>query len=307
MKSNSKEKKSGDALIMLIIMAAGFVDLLGILAFPGSFITWREKGFLDEWWIVSAGYLIILAGLLLLFTNGKKLRIAPWIFLLGSVIVFIPGLHMDMHWILGAFFLLLAITSIVVVEVCKPYKNEERTVEEKTTPTAAVNQDTGKESHAKKSGGKLARPKFSKDETFALGNAALSLISESGRPDTDAEVVILSELDDFSLEDVKQLYMNLLQDQARLALILHQSCAYDPFKKMYAAGFLAKVVHSRSDGGTPQVIGAWEKAVKNIIRLDGIDSLEDGVRLYDEFEHGKGPENIFAIFAWLSQIPWQQH
>ena len=52
-------------------------------------------------------------------------RKTPWLFLIGSLFVFIPGLSMDIFWVLGAFFLLMAITSIVVVEVDKPHKNIE--------------------------------------------------------------------------------------------------------------------------------------------------------------------------------------
>ena len=39
----------------------------------------------------------------------------------------------------------------------------------------------------KESGGKLMRPKFSKEETLALGTMALSFIVVNGRPDEKAE------------------------------------------------------------------------------------------------------------------------
>ncbi len=72
---------------------------------------------------------------------------------------------------------------------------------------------------------KRPRPKFTKEETFALGSAALSYIIVNGKPDTKAEAALISELEGFTVADVRQLYQNLQKDQLRLALELKRSLA----------------------------------------------------------------------------------
>ena len=157
--------------------------------------------------------------------------------------------------------------------------------------------------------GKLMRPKFSKEETLALGTVALSFIVRDGRPDEKAEPVIINELEGCGLEDVKHMYIDLMKEQGRLAMLLHNSCMFDPFKKMYATGFLAKAIHSRSDGGkAPMVEEAWKKVVRNIFGFagDGTESIEAGVKLYDQFEHPKiEPDTLFLILSWLSQVNYK--
>lgn len=161
----------------------------------------------------------------------------------------------------------------------------------------------------KESSGKLMRPKFSKEETLALGTMALSFIVVNGRPDEKAEPVIINELEGFTVEDVKQMYMNLMKDQARLSMVLHKSCMFDPFRKMYATGFLAKVIQSRSDGGkAPLVEMGWKKVVRNIFGFggDGAESIEAGVKLYDRFEHPQIDfDTFFLISSWVSQVNYK--
>ena len=161
----------------------------------------------------------------------------------------------------------------------------------------------------KDGGGKLMRPKFSKEETLALGTIALSFIVVNGRPDEKAEPVIINELEGFTLEDVKQMYINMMKDQGRLSMLLHKCCMSDPFRKMYATGFLAKVIMSRSDGGkAPMVEEGWKKVVRNIFgfRGDEAESIEAGAKMYDEFEHPQiDPDTLFLIFSWLSQMTYK--
>lgn len=194
--------------------------------------------------------------------------------------------------------------------------NEGMKYEPKSQPTSEASKETSNAAEPKDpseekkgSGGKLMRPKFSKEETLALGTMALSFIVVNGRPDEKAEPVIINEMEGFTLEDVKQMYINLMKDQGRLSMLLHQSCMSDPFMKMYATGFLAKVILSRSDGGkAPMVEEGWKKVVRNILGFggDGAESIEAGAKMYEEFEHPQiDPDTLFLIFSWLSQVNYK--
>lgn len=156
---------------------------------------------------------------------------------------------------------------------------------------------------------KRPRPKFTKEETFALGSAALSYIIVNGKPDTKAEAALISELEGFTVADVRQLYQNLQKDQLRLALELKRSLAFDPFKKLYVAGFIAKIIRARNDGGgSRDLVEAWKKMVANIIGLGRIDKIDTAIDEYNKFEHGKlNPNDAFAIFTWLSQVQYAEH
>ena len=156
---------------------------------------------------------------------------------------------------------------------------------------------------------KRPRPKFTKEETFALGSAALSFIIVNGKPDTKAEVALISELEGFTVADVRQLYQNFQKDQLRLAIELKKSLAFDPLKKLYVAGFIAKIIRSRSDGGSSSdLVKAWKNLVANIIGLEGIEKIDTAIDEYNRFEHGKlDPNDKFVIFMWLSQIQYAEH
>ena len=163
-------------------------------------------------------------------------------------------------------------------------------------------------------GKKLKRPSFTKEETLALGTIGLSFSVVNGRPEPNAEVVIISELEGFTLADIKQMYQNFQKDPERLAYVLKQGCAFNFVRQQYAAGFLAKVIRARSDRNDPSLFEAWHKVVKNIIGLDvtgiqGVECLEHFVKQYDnEYEHGKGPkDDFFTIVSWLSQVQYTWH
>ena len=83
----------------------------------------------------------------------------------------------------------------------------------------------------------------------------------------------------------------------------------DPFKKMYATGFLSKAILSRTDKGkAPLVEIGWRKVVRSIFGFagEGTQSIEAGAKLYDEFEHPKiDPDTLFLIFSWLSQVNYK--
>lgn len=156
---------------------------------------------------------------------------------------------------------------------------------------------------------KFPRPKFTKEETFALGSATLSFIIVNGKPDAKAEAVMIRELEGFTIADVRQLYQNFQKDQLRLLLELKKALAFDPLKKTYVAGFVAKTIKSRSDGGNnPNLVEAWKKMVVNIVGLMGIDNIDDAIGEYNRFEHGKlNSDDAFAIFTWLSQVQYAEH
>ena len=165
-----------------------------------------------------------------------------------------------------------------------------------------------KEGEHNDNNGKTQRPNFTKEEMMALGSIALSSIIVNGRPDAQAEVTIISELEGFTLDDVKNMYRNLQSDLMKNAQLLKTRFAADPIssmkKKLYAAGFLATVIKSRTDGGSPELVEGWKKNVGYILGLPGME-MDNMVKLYNGFEHGNmNPDDAFVIFAWLSQVQY---
>lgn len=164
---------------------------------------------------------------------------------------------------------------------------------------------------------KLKRPDFTKEETLALGLFGLSFSMVNGRPEPKAEAIIIRELEDFTLDDVKRLYQYAQdgneKEQQHLGFVLAMGLALNFVRIQYAAGFWAKVIRARSDGDDPSLFESWHKTVKklglNIKGMQGVDCLNHFANLYDnEYEHGKGPEDdLFIISAWLSNLKYLQH
>ena len=155
---------------------------------------------------------------------------------------------------------------------------------------------------------KFPRPRFTKDETIALGSLALSFIIKDGRPDQQAEGVLINELEGLQLQDIQHIYKNLQTNLIANAQLLQLSFAYDAPKKLYAAFFLARVIKSRSDGGNePTLEDAWSNCVRNILRINMDVGLADASKLFDDYDHGHlSQDELFPVLVWLSQIEYAQ-
>ena len=129
------------------------------------------------------------------------------------------------------------------------------------------------------------RPNFIREEIIALCGVALSFVTDHGKMDTSAESVVRQELQGLDFTDMKHLYLYWKEDMENHLLLLKIYMAYDTSKKIYAAGFLAKIIKSRNDGGkNPAYFNAWRNVVRGVLGLPDLDSLDEAMRLYRYFE-----------------------
>ena len=104
--------KVSEAIVLFSLFLAG----LGFVASIGAFSGWKNDGLIGEWISCFIGFGVMIAGLLMLMDKkARTVRKGQWIFLLGSLFVFVPGLYVDDYWMLGAFFILMSIINIIVI------------------------------------------------------------------------------------------------------------------------------------------------------------------------------------------------
>lgn len=131
---------------------------------------------------------------------------------------------------------------------------------------------------------KQKRPHFIYEETLALCGVALSFVTDHGKVDTSAEAVVRHELQGIDIDEMRRLYQYWKKNMEDNLHLLKIYMAYDTTKKIYAAGFLAKVIKSRTDGGkNPAYVDAWKNVVKEVLRLPDFDSMDEAMRLFRYF------------------------
>lgn len=128
------------------------------------------------------------------------------------------------------------------------------------------------------------RPNLIKEETLALCGIALSFVTDRGKVDTIAENVVRQELREMESDDIIRLYQYWKEDIEDHLYLLKIFLSYNMNKRIYAAGFLAKVIKSRTDGGkNAAYIDAWKNVVRDVLGLPYLDSMDEAMRLFRYF------------------------
>ena len=131
-----------------------------------------------------------------------------------------------------------------------------------------------------KSSSKLARPKFTDEEAFAMGTLALSLADIN---QGTAMMVFMHEYEGYTAGDVKQIMANATTDIPKaLSIFMRMS---DPFKKSYAAGFFASLIKASGAMDDTESIRVWRNCIETALHHQ--ISFADAIKWYESSEHGK--------------------
>lgn len=126
---------------------------------------------------------------------------------------------------------------------------------------------------------KLARPKFTDEEAFAMGTIALSLADIN---QGTAMMVFMQEYEGYTAGDVKRIMANATADIPKALSIFMRMT--DPFKKSYAAGFLASLIKASGAMDETESVRVWSNCIETT--LHHRMSFADAVKWYEGCEHG---------------------
>jgi len=130
------------------------------------------------------------------------------------------------------------------------------------------------------SSSKLARPKFTDEEAFAMGTLALSLADIN---QGTAMMVFMHEYEGYTAGDVKRIMADVTTDiHKALSIFMRMT---DPFKKSYAAGFFASLIKASGAMDDTESIRVWRNCIETA--LHHRMSFADAVKWYEGCEHGK--------------------
>ena len=133
---------------------------------------------------------------------------------------------------------------------------------------------------------KTPRPPFSDEEAFAMGTLAISLVGSSfNHP--EAMLVFAQEYEGYTAGEVKSVMNNVTTEIPKALSVFREMT--DPLKKSYAAGFFAAIIKACGAAENVEKVRGWHNCVEQFLNISGevAKSIEDGVKWYNRFEHGK--------------------
>lgn len=135
-------------------------------------------------------------------------------------------------------------------------------------------------------GSKTPRPPFSDEEAFAMGTLAISLVGSSfNHP--DAMLVFAQEYEGYTAGEVKYVMNNVTTEIPKALSVFRKMT--DPLKKSYAAGFFAAIIKASGAAEDVEKVQGWHNCVEQFLNISGevASSIEDGVKWYNRFDHGR--------------------
>ena len=128
------------------------------------------------------------------------------------------------------------------------------------------------------------RPKFSDEEAIAMGILVVSIVGNRIFEPT-AMVQFAHEYEGYTSGELRSMTNFDTPDFFKSIQIFDQMT--DPFKKTYAAGFIATVIKACGCEDDPDVSSAYHNCLKCVLKMGGLDNISDAVYWYEGFEHGK--------------------